>query len=452
MAATDRLNSHSLTSCTRLRASTPFDPRISSLLPASDPVVAMMDVRRAASTHLPYKRVRRPNKGNELTPSELRPTVPADRRVLFWTSPHSIAAHTQMLAQGIKPHLQTKIYEFLLDSTVEDTRQSYGAGLLRFHQFCDSECISEDLRMPADKFLLSAFVANAIGSCTGKAIRNWLNGLRLWHIYNDAEWHGNEGWLPLLKKTADKKGAPFKRPPRGPITMQHLRALRACLDLSRPRDAAIWAVALAAFWGCRRLGELLIRSIKKFSVEHDTIRSTRISRPVVNGRRTLNFHLRWTKTTGSIGGECIFTATEGDYADLCPVVAFDNHVNVNHSPGVDTQLFAYRKDAGSWSCLTKDDFLSTTAIIFAAASLENVFGHSYRIGGSLQLLLDGVEPEIIMKVGGWTSLCFLIYWRRLEQVIPLAISRAWDSRIKSFASRQGIREDVSLLDFDNNDI
>ncbi|KAJ7700117.1 hypothetical protein B0H17DRAFT_899702, partial [Mycena rosella] len=373
------------------------------------------------------KRARRPNKGNELAQSDFRPPVPADRRVLFWTSPHSVLVHSQMLAQGVNPHLQTKIYELLLDSTVEETRQSYGAGLLRFHQFCDMQGISEVLRMPADKFLLSAFVANAIGSCSGKGIRNWLNGLRLWHLYNDAAWHGNDGWLPSLKKAADKKGAPFERLPRGPITVEHLRALRARLDLSKPRDAAIWAAALAAFWGCRRLGELLVRSLSKFSTERDTVRSTRISRPVVNGRRTINFHIRWTKTTGPLGGECIFAATDGEYADLCPVIAFDNHITVNHSADKDCHLFAYRKDADSWAMLTKGDFLRTTAQFFSDASLENVFGHSYRIGGSLRLLLDGVEPEIIMKIGGWTSLCFLIYWRRLEQVIPLAITRAWDS-------------------------
>ncbi|KAJ7627678.1 hypothetical protein DFH06DRAFT_1227832 [Mycena polygramma] len=389
----------------------------------------MMDVRRAASINLPYKQSRRPAKGNELAASEFRPLVPADRRVLFWTSPHSVSLHKQMLEQGIQPHLQAQIYEGLLGSTVDDTRESYGAGLLRYHQFCDAQTISEALRMPADKFLLSAFVASRIGTCSGKAIRNWLNGLRLWHIFNDAAWHGDEGWLPSLKKTADKKGAPFKRPPRGPITVEHLRALRARLDLSQPRDAAIWAAALAAFWGCRRLGDLLVRSVKKFSMEHDTVRSTAISRPVVDGRRTLNFHLRWTKTTGLVGGKCIFTATEGVDADLCPVEAFENHLAINHSPNADTPLFAYRVDSVSWATLTKDDFLRTTASIFLAALLENVFGHSYRIGGSLRLLLDGVEPEIIMKVGGWTSLCFLIYWRRLEQVIPLAITKPWDARM-----------------------
>jgi hypothetical protein len=84
---------------------------------------------------------------------------------------------------------------------------------------------------------------------------------------------------------------------------------------------------------------------------------------------------------------------------------------------------------------------------FQVTGLENVFGHSYRIGGSLRLLLDGVAPEMVMKVGGWTSLCFLIYWRRLEQVIPLAITRAWDAQIRAFASSQGIQHDIVDVNF-----
>jgi hypothetical protein len=90
--------------------------------------------------------------------------------------------------------LQTRIFEGLLLAHVPETRESYSAGLLRFHQFCDREGIGEVARMPADCFLLAAFVAQAIGTCTGKCIPNWLKGLRLWHMYNDATWYGDDGW------------------------------------------------------------------------------------------------------------------------------------------------------------------------------------------------------------------------------------------------------------------
>jgi hypothetical protein len=139
----------------------------------------------------------------------------------------------------------------LILSTEHDARQAYGAGLLRFNRFSDGEGIPEGRRMPASDILLGAFVAEYSGRVSGKAIRNCLHGLRLWQIYNDAEWHGKEGWLPGIVKSADKKGVSFKRPLRGPITLDHLRALPRHLDLARPRDAAIWAAGLTAFWGCR---------------------------------------------------------------------------------------------------------------------------------------------------------------------------------------------------------
>jgi hypothetical protein len=220
--------------------------------------------------------------------------------------------------------------------------------------------------------------------------------------------------------------------------LEHLRALHRCLDLTGPRDAAIWAAALTAFWGCRRLGELLIKSLTKFSLVHDVTRSTRISRRSVNLRLVISFHLPWTKTTGILGGDAIITAT-GD--DFCPAWALDNHFSINHSPGHETPMFSYRDGTG-WSPIIKQKFLDFTSKIFKEEKLENVFGHSYRIGGSLKLLLDGVAPEVVMKVGGCTSLCFLIYWRRLEHIIPLAITRAWDAQIRSFANAHGLQHDT----------
>ncbi|KAF7344088.1 hypothetical protein MVEN_01698500 [Mycena venus] len=429
------------------------EPPYASDCPASssrnpDPHIALLDVRRAAALTLPEKSSRRPKRGNELQPSTFRPHVPADRRILLWTSPHSLATHSAMQLAGINLLMQARIFEGLLLAHVPETRESYGAGLLRFHQFCDREGIGEAARMPADRFLLAAFVAQAIGTCTGKCIRNWLNGLRLWHIFNDAAWHGDEGWLPALKKAADKGGIPFKRPPRGPITREHLRALRASLDLNTPFGAAVWAAALATFWGCRRLGEMLIRSAAKFSTLRDTCRSTRISRSSVNGHAVLAIHLVWTKTRGTEGGECFLTAIIGVDADLCPVMAVENHERINHSPPADTPLFAFRSSSG-WKHLHKDLFLRSSSAVFNSAALDLVFGHSYRIGGSLELLSAGVAPEVIMKLGGWSSLCFLIYWRRLEKILPLAITRAWDARIREFAAAHGHPADVDALSFDD---
>ncbi len=69
----------------------------------------------------------------------------------------------------------------MLASVTEDTRESYGAGLLRFTQFCDAENVPENARMPASESLLSLFVAKmGAGLVQPPTINTWLAGLGLW--------------------------------------------------------------------------------------------------------------------------------------------------------------------------------------------------------------------------------------------------------------------------------
>jgi hypothetical protein len=189
--------------------------------------------------------------------------------------------------------------------------------------------------MPASVILLASFIADSIGTCTGQCIRNWLNGLRLWHLYNRAEWFSHDSWITSLAKSADKEGIPIKRPPHHPVTHSHLLSLWRHLVLSSPVDAAIWFTALAAFWGCRCLGELLVRSAPSFSFQHDTTR----------------------QTTGIRGGECILTATNDL---LCPIWALKNHFHINNIADHNVPLCAFC-NGDSWSHLTKQKFLHVTS-------------------------------------------------------------------------------------------
>ncbi|KAJ7717835.1 hypothetical protein DFH07DRAFT_973470 [Mycena maculata] len=277
-----------------------------------------------------------------------------------------------------------------------------------------------------------------------------VNGLCLWHIYNDAPWHGDGSGLSSLKKAGDRAGVAFKRPPHGPVTKAHIHAIRASLDLNSGFGAAAWSSAIACFWGCRRLGELVIKSAATFSWEHDTCRDTRISFSEIEEHEVIDFHVVWTKTTTIFSAECILMQIKGEDADLCPTWAFNNHLVINDCPPPLTPLFAFREH-GTWRPLTKDHFLRTIAAIFLAAGLASIFGHSFRIRGLVEFLLVGVAPEIIMKLGGWTSLCFLIYCRCLEQILPRNIIAAWTARIKAFASSHGHPYDSSALNFDGED-
>jgi hypothetical protein len=48
--------------------------------------------------------------------------------------------------------------------------------------------------------------------------------------------------------------------------------------------------------------------------------------------------------------------------------------------------------------------------------------------------LAGVPPEVVAATGSWTSLAFLLYWLRVEEIIPLSTSNAYNrSQLSSLA-------------------
>jgi len=120
---------------------------------------------------------------------------------------------------------------------------------------------------------------------------------------------------------------------------------------------------------------------------------------------------------------------------LCPVTALKNHLSVNSSTDESAPLFAYTTASSQSKMLLKHDFLNFCIGIWSSAMLVHVLGHSFRIGGAVELLLAGVPPEIVAATGGWTSLAFLLYWRRMEEILPMSTSKAYNkSHIDSLAA------------------
>lgn len=306
----------------------------------------------------------------------------------------------------------------------DSSKTSYGAGILRFSQFCDDWNISEEDRMPASAALLAAFAASFASSYRGKTISQWLSSIRSWHNYNHATWHGDDERVKLIRKAADKLGTKFKRPARPPVSLEHLRILHSHLDLSDPFHAAVWATASVSFFGCRRLGETTVPTPSTCDpsthcTRSDTIRFSLHS----SGSSSASFHIPWTKTTHSEGATVVVTARDDH---LCPVQALRNHLAVNDAAPGHVSLFGFKNPQGSWSHMDKPSFLSFVSSFWDDNPLAgHISGHSFRIGGAVSLLLSGVSPEVVAATGGWTSLAFLLYWRRIEDIIPVNTSLAY---------------------------
>jgi len=191
---------------------------------------------------------RRPQVGRELVPSSFRPHVPATDRIRLWQTPHSLSFNAHV-ASYLPPKLVDSSFNMIYRSLTPATRSTYGAGLLRFTQFCDKYNISESDRMPASFILLVAFISEHTGSVSGKTICGWLSTLKAWHDTNSTEWCGDSRWLQMAQVTASKEGTAFRKKQRDPVTVEHLITLYDHLDLSDCSHAACWAIATCCFWG-----------------------------------------------------------------------------------------------------------------------------------------------------------------------------------------------------------
>jgi hypothetical protein len=63
-------------------------------------------------------------------------------------------------------------------------------------------------------------------------------------------------------------------------------------------------------------------------------------------------------------------------------------------------------------------------------------------------------PKVVAAVGGWTLLAFLLYWHRIEEILPMNISKAYNrqhiielaSSLEDFCIHNKIPHVISLDD------
>ncbi|KAF5339052.1 hypothetical protein D9758_014097 [Tetrapyrgos nigripes] len=315
----------------------------------------------------------------------------------------------------------------ILGATVDDTKETYAAGLTHFTQFCDKHGIDEELRMLTDKTLVAAFIGEHLGQVSGSTASNWLLGLKAWHDTKGAPWCGEEQWIQMARKTAHKEGVPRKCTPHYPITIKHLIVLRRALDFSIPFHVTVWAVTVITFWACQHLSETTVPSETKFNPKFHVTFGVKFHFFLQeNGSKAVSFHIPWTKMTHRNGADVTIPGLLSDPEGICGLAAFTSHLQVNKDVPDSFSLFGYIGDDGKPHHMVKEKFLALCFDIWTQAEICNVLGHSFRIGGAVYLLSLGIAPEYVAVLDGWTSLTFLLYWRRLIEIIPVAIHKAMD--------------------------
>lgn len=292
------------------------------------------------------------------------------------------------------------------------TIKTYAHSIKTFLSFCSKHNIPDEQVFPSSDYLLCAFIAAQKETVAQSTIKNYLSGIRAWHIRNGYSFSRSDR-LNLLARAS--RPLANKKPPRPPVSLEMLLALSQNLDTANSFDACVLACATTAFWGLARLGELLPSS---YNYDHHLPPFPAVSAVSKGSLGSLQVRLPWTKVK-KWSGETIYLSKQDNSSD--PVIALENHISINNLPQ-SSILFAFQDAFGS-SIMLKQQFIDRCNGIWAKLGLTQTSGHSFRIGGTSHLLICGVNPDVIKQSGRWSSDSFLRYWRNLDTVIPKHTSR-----------------------------
>lgn len=367
-----------------------------------------------------------------LIPSSLRPHCRADERLFLWRGVNTPPSST--ISHPIIEHLASiATRASLRDAT------SYGAGIRKFHLFCDIFSIAESDRLPASFELLHSFALWAVSDPLSNDLalstqflvpfepisvnvaRKYLAAIRAWHIA--------QGWPPPLSEDShtrinwslrglDNILSSRRRPPRPPVTLDMLHALKATLALSDPFDACVWAMASCAFFGMMRFGEVSVESRAAFKPAKHLTRKDVFLGFDLAGKAYARLDLPAAKTARPGETQSVFLVTQGP---LCPIAALQNLATIIPALPEDP-LFSWRDRTGAIRPMVKQRALERINCIMTAWGWGTTFGHSFRIGGASFYLAKKVDPEIVRLAGRWRSLAYETYIRAFEQVASQHLS------------------------------
>ncbi|KAF9224679.1 hypothetical protein BS17DRAFT_795105 [Gyrodon lividus] len=241
----------------------------------------------------------------------------------------------------------------------------YCSVISQFQSFCDHKNIPSHLHISASEQLLCAFAASHAGTLADNTVQTHLAAIEAWHYYNKP-WHGGPCLHYILKGITNLAPSFSKRPPQPPITHSMLLLLTNSLDPSDSFDACF------AMWSQSCLGEVLQSSLL-------------------------------AKHHGEDVCICQKLGPSG------PIATIDNHLNINKIPP-NLPLFSFLSTQG-WCCLTKK---KTPCMLQLPSGIPTIASHSFCIGGTTELLLTRVPPDVVKALGFWSSNAFLHYWCSLE--------------------------------------
>lgn len=300
----------------------------------------------------------------------------------------------------------------------ESTVKHYNAGVSKLVTFAKAFKIPREDLLPIDPDHLYQFVLWAGPRIPGSSllpsgspiksttIRTYLSGIKAWHLYHDYQYpHQATPRIELMLTTAKKLDIREKeKVPKSPVLVKDLFSLLESLTDRSLEDMTAYTVALIAFWGMARLGELL-----KQTSAHDQVKVKDVIWDPLGEYVTIRIRAAKTAAVGEI--QELHLRKQASILD--PVAAVRRLINGTKASD-DDPLFSYPVNDRR-KTLTKSRCQTIFSRVWQSQAESRLTGHSFRVGGASLRWNLGVPLEDIVKIGRWKSKAYKLYLREYPE-------------------------------------
>ena len=281
-------------------------------------------------------------------------------------------------------------------------------------------CMYFGLRhVPADTSTVLLYTTFLARSLKPSSIPGYLNVVKLMHSELGFPDPLKNWELSMVRRGIQRTlGEPPKQ--KLAITPDVLRAMFACLDLTKSLPRAFWAASLVAFYAFLRKSSLLpknsTRDEKYLCIRDVTFQPEKgLVVLTIRHSKTIQF------------GQRVLTIPVSVHSvrELCPVTALQDMRD--HLPSdlpADSPLFGYVRENGTLDCLTYNTFVKSLKATLKKAGYDaSVYsGHSFRRGGCTHAFRLGVPAACIKLRGDWRSNAYERYIT-IREDMNIAVAR-----------------------------
>ncbi|GAA5895413.1 hypothetical protein JCM5296_002399 [Sporobolomyces johnsonii] len=315
------------------------------------------------------------------------------------------------------PPFSLKLHAHTLASIPKEMAERIGYALKAYQEWCSMNAIPDDQRFPITTYRLRLFISPSLGIYKADTIKRRVACLKQYSALYMLEWKVDEQELkPIFAIFKAHQPHPHLR--RRPLLAQHLVKLVAQVrtisnDFSDRFHVAMLVTTLVGFGGILRSGEFT--ASKAFPDAEEWSKKVKLASVKLAETGQLVFKLPWDKANAWEGRQ----VTVASFNFGTPAL-FRRHLVLSQLSPSDfpfSYLSSRGQHAGKTVAITKLSWKRWLNARLAEIDEAPLQGHSVRIGGATQMLLNGVEPEVVKVLGGWKSDAFLKYWRHVDALI-----------------------------------